>query len=187
MTPALSAWNPTPASAAMIESVLRWRRIDPGTQVATVSERMLQMVNEGQLDRDFLNWCRSPESPPFMAALEKNWARLLFTSFALATYAHGHHIQAMKVSSFMPFWKLSSMTKYCAPHAKLDGVVARFDDPVWQFILPPNGWCCACLLESLDGSEPEMRAGLRKIVSPEMKQLCTLWLDEEPDRLLKFF
>jgi SPP1 gp7 family putative phage head morphogenesis protein len=38
-------------------------------------------------------------------------------------------------------------------HAKLDGLIAAVDDPIWQKIAPPNGYNCRCTVELVSGAD----------------------------------
>jgi SPP1 gp7 family putative phage head morphogenesis protein len=51
----------------------------------------------------------------------------------------------------LPFWRYRTMedTSVRPNHAALNMFVARYDDPVWNRILPPLGFNCRCMVESL--------------------------------------
>lgn len=34
-------------------------------------------------------------------------------------------------------------------HAKLNGRIFRYDDPIWKYLYPPNGWGCRCRTRAL--------------------------------------
>ncbi|EPR1976546.1 phage minor head protein, partial [Yersinia enterocolitica] len=47
---------------------------------------------------------------------------------------------------FRPYWeRVAVMDRLTRPkHAALNGFTARYDDPVWQFMYPPDGYRCRC-------------------------------------------
>ena len=168
-------------AARMAEQILLWNGIDPRECVLAISARMLGLVAQEALDRDFVRWCRSAEAPQLLARLDKKWASLLFTSVALAAYSHRNRSTLLAVSSGMPYWVLGCMTQACAPHSTLDGFAAKFDDPIWQFIYPPNGWMCGCSVLAFSGDEREVAEGLGRAVPPELKRACISWLHVRPN------
>jgi SPP1 gp7 family putative phage head morphogenesis protein len=72
----------------------------------------------------------------------------------------------------LPFWRYCTMQDQCVRpnHAALEGFVARYDDPVWNRILPPLGFNCRCTVEPLLFSEAEERLG-GKINTPGEQRL----------------
>ena len=42
-------------------------------------------------------------------------------------------------------------------HKAMDGMVFRFDDPIWDTHYPPNGWNCRCRVRALTESQVEAR------------------------------
>jgi hypothetical protein len=178
-----SAYEPPPLSEEMVKRVFLWNGIQDVPAVS-VLKQIISLVNDGKTDTEFLRWCHGPDAPLAVAALEKKWMRLLFQSIALATFAHQEHLDVVSCVNVFPFWQLCCATRYCISHASLDGFVARFDDAVWEWLQPPNGWLCGCSIVPL--LEKEGEAGQRRylIVAPEMLRACTRWIDERPDHIL---
>jgi len=174
-----------PLAKAMIEQVLRWNQIDPDQTAALISDQVLQMVRDGSTERDFVKWCRSSAAPSKVVGLEKNWTSLLFSSVALATYSHHHYLESVKVSAFLPYWAISSMTERCSLHSSLDGFPAKSDDPVWRDVHPPNGWLCGCLVSPLDARDAAREPGLNREISPHVRSACRGWLTTRPDHILR--
>ncbi|BAS32832.1 minor head protein and DNA pilot [Ralstonia phage RS138] len=77
---------------------------------------------------------------------------------------------------FRPYWQyIAVMDGRTRPsHAALHGRVYRYDDPIWQYLFPPNGYNCRCRVVAL--SERDMRAkGL--VLSSSDGQLVTREID----------
>jgi hypothetical protein len=170
-----------PLSLAMIERVLGWNEIDPADVGPVIADRILQFVRDGSIDRDFIKWLRSPDAPNSVTNLDKKWAALLFGSISLVTYSHHNYQQSLAVSEGLPYWQLDCMTVFCASHSVLDGLVARFDDPIWKSIYPPNGWLCGCGVSPMVEEEALEEKGINMKVSPEILATCRNWLDVRPD------
>lgn len=76
-------------------------------------------------------------------------------------YMAGRYRQQMANADARPFWMYVAIadTKTRAEHARLNGKVFRWDDPIWQVIYPPNGWNCRCRIRALTAAQVE-RMGL---------------------------
>jgi SPP1 gp7 family putative phage head morphogenesis protein len=59
-------------------------------------------------------------------------------------------------------------------HLALDGVVASFDDPIWEALRPPLDWECRCMLESVTHDDLEAE-------SKQLQRVGSLYL---PKRLV---
>lgn len=169
-----------PLARRMICRVLQWNGIDPAGCVELVSAEILRLTCAGRLDQDFVRWCDSAEAPQAISGLERKWRELLFGSVTSATYSAHHQACFLRVANALPYWEMFCMTPYCAQHAALDGFVAKYDDPVWESIYPPNGWMCGCSVGAIAASDPNAaRSGTRE-VSPELRKLCSTWLSRRP-------
>ncbi|MDD5249651.1 MAG: phage minor head protein [Rhodocyclaceae bacterium] len=58
-----------------------------------------------------------------------------------------------------PWWEyVAVMDSRTRPtHAALNGVVARYDDPFWQFFYPPNGFNCRCRVRAYSDGDVKAR------------------------------
>ena len=54
-----------------------------------------------------------------------------------------------------PYWtRVAVMDLRTRPaHAALNGLTARYDDPIWQFAYPPDGWGCRCRVRARSQSD----------------------------------
>jgi hypothetical protein len=76
------------------------------------------------------------------------WHTNMRTSFAAGRYKQ---MTDPDVLAHMPWW-LYDHTTVVNPreqHQAMDGKVWRYDDPVWRWIYPPNGWGCNCRVRPL--------------------------------------
>ena len=70
----------------------------------------------------------------------------IFQTNMQAAYNAGRYEEQLANVEFRPFWeRVAVMDTHTRPaHAALNGFVARYDDPVWQFMYPPDGYHCRC-------------------------------------------
>ena len=165
-----------PMSEGMIGRVFAWCGVVASDAVPAAAQEIGRCVNEGKTARDFVNQVRGAKPLSPLASLDKSWLSLLFNSVALATYAHRHHRDAVVASRMFPFWRISTLTPACAEHATLDRFTARFDDPIWEKIMPPNSWCCGCLLEPVMDAHPVVS----NPPSQAVQESCVRWIDRKP-------
>jgi len=126
----------------MTERVLGWAGVRELSDTPLVLAQIVEMVNRGARESEFLNWCRNCHGSMDLNFIDNRWAKLLFGSVALAIYSEYHRQQNLAVVSTLPYWILWVQTEYCAGHRSLNRFAARWDDPVWKSIHPPNGWMC---------------------------------------------
>lgn len=83
-----------------------------------------------------------------------NWrSRVIWHTNVRTSFAAGRYQQMTDpaVVAHMPWW-LYDHTTVVNPreqHQAMDGKVWRYDDPVWSWIYPPNGWGCNCRVRPL--------------------------------------
>ena len=88
--------------------------------------------------------------------------------------------QMLANARFRPYWMyVAVMDGRTRPsHAALNGRVFRYDDPIWQYLYPPNGYNCRCRVVAL--SERDMkRRGL--VLSSSDGMLVTREIDAGVD------
>ena len=173
-----------PLAVQMVTQVLQWNSIDAETAAPVIADKILAIVIAEDYPRALWNWCTSGEAPTGVARLSRKWAELLYSSVTLHIFSADRRKSMLDVSKALPMWRCDSPTGFCAPHRALDGFTARFDDPIWERIYPPNGWVCGCsVLSARDGGEIGFKAS-KRIIPPEIVLQCTSWIDKRPDREL---
>lgn len=87
-----------------------------------------------------------------------------------------------------PFWQyvaiLDGRTR--PSHRAMNGKVFRYDDPIWQYFYPPNGWGCRCRVKTLSGSNLERR-GLLAESSAGMLDMGKVSLRSGEERVMAMF
>lgn len=76
-----------------------------------------------------------------------------------SAYMAGRYKAALEVTGTHPYWMyIATMDHRTRPsHAALHGKVFRWDDPIWQHIVPPNGYNCRCRFVAITEAELERR------------------------------
>ncbi|HCO1351786.1 phage minor head protein [Citrobacter freundii] len=76
--------------------------------------------------------------------------RTIFETNMQASYAAGRYAEQMANTEFRPIWeRVAVMDTHTRPlHARLNGFTARYDDPAWQFMYPPDGYHCRCRIRA---------------------------------------
>lgn len=87
---------------------------------------------------------------------------VIFRTNAQGAYMAGRYETQLANVDQAPFWQyVAVMDGRTRPaHAALNGLVARWDDPIWRTIYPPNGFNCRCRVRTLTAADVEQR-GLR--------------------------
>lgn len=75
------------------------------------------------------------------------------------SYAVGHYNEMIANVDARPYWQYNAvMDKRTRPmHAFFNGLVFRYDDPIWDKLYPPNDWGCRCWVSALSQREVESR------------------------------
>lgn len=83
--------------------------------------------------------------------------RTIFETNMQAAYGAGRYEEQMANAEFRPVWeRVAVMDLRTRPrHAALNGFTARYDDPVWQFMYPPDGYHCRCRIRARSLAEAE--------------------------------
>lgn len=81
----------------------------------------------------------------------------IFQTNMQSAYNAGRYEEQMANAEFRPFWeRVAVMDLRTRPrHAALNGFTARYDDPVWQFMYPPDGWRCRCRVRARSARDVE--------------------------------
>lgn len=99
----------------------------------------------------------------------RNWRTRVIYETNLRTAHQAGRLKQMrdpKIVKSRPYWRYvhaeTRVPKSPRPqHEAWDGLVLRYDDPIWETIYPPNGWKCSC------GVGTVSRAGLKRLGKSE--------------------
>lgn len=99
----------------------------------------------------------------------RNWrSRVIYETNLRQSYNAGRWTQLYALKDVLPYWRYRHSDAVETPrpiHESWNFKIWRWDDPIWQYISPANGWGCQCWIEGL--SERDMqRDGLQ--VSPPL-------------------
>ncbi len=77
--------------------------------------------------------------------------KTIFRANIGSAYMAGRYRRQLAAVNERPYWQyVAVMDSRTRPsHAILNGKVFRWDDPIWQYIYPPNGWGCRCLVRNI--------------------------------------
>jgi SPP1 gp7 family putative phage head morphogenesis protein len=72
-----------------------------------------------------------------------------------SSYMAGRYHQMVQGAQSHPYWQYVAVmdSKTRPSHAAMNGRVFRWDDPVWQFLYPPNGFNCRCRVVALSAAD----------------------------------
>jgi SPP1 gp7 family putative phage head morphogenesis protein len=81
--------------------------------------------------------------------------RTIFDTNVASAYMAGRYAQMVEGADSHPFWRYHAIDdgRTRPSHAQMDGLVARWDDPVWSDWWPPNGFNCRCTVSPLTEAE----------------------------------
>lgn len=87
--------------------------------------------------------------------------KTIYRTNTQTAYMAGRYRRQLASSESHPYWQYVSIQDQSTrpSHAKLNGKVFRYDDPIWQYLYPPNGWGCRCRVRALTAAQVE-RMGL---------------------------
>ncbi|NWO05559.1 MAG: minor capsid protein [Alteromonadaceae bacterium] len=68
-----------------------------------------------------------------------------------SSYMAGRYRRQLALVDERPYWQyVAVMDSRTRPsHRAMNGRVFRWDDPIWQYLYPPNGWNCRCRVRNL--------------------------------------
>lgn len=66
-------------------------------------------------------------------------------------YMAGRYREQLANVDDRPYWMYVAIkdSQTRPSHARLNGRIFRYDDPIWKHIYPPNGWGCRCRVRAL--------------------------------------
>ena len=76
-----------------------------------------------------------------------------------SAYMAGRYSAALEATDTHPYWMYVAVndSRTRPSHSALHGKVWRWDDPIWQTLLPPNGFNCRCRIIALSEAEVKSR------------------------------
>lgn len=112
-----------------------------------------------------------------------------FRTNVQSAYMAGRYQEQVATAAARPWWQyLAVMDSSTRPsHAALHNRVFRWDDPIWRYIYPMNGFGCRCRVRARTDGELQ-RSGLA--VSSSTGKLSTImvqpWADRPPVEVTRF-
>lgn len=99
-----------------------------------------QALNQAKDYNDFKNRAEK------IVNVYRRYLKTEYFSAINSSEAASRYFDLKRKSNVYQLWKYTTAgdEKVREEHAKLDGVVLRHDDPLWNKIYPPNGWRCRC-------------------------------------------
>lgn len=76
-------------------------------------------------------------------------------------YMRGKYEQMTRNSTARPYWLYDAIndSRVRASHLAMDGMIRRWDDPIWNTWYPPAGYRCRCSVISLTEAQARIRSG----------------------------
>ncbi|MDD3236822.1 MAG: phage minor head protein [Candidatus Gastranaerophilales bacterium] len=67
----------------------------------------------------------------------------------------GRYLEQLEDVDFAPYFQYEAILdeRTRPEHRALNDKVFRYDDPIWAYIYPPNGWGCRCIVRNLTEDE----------------------------------
>jgi len=87
--------------------------------------------------------------------------KTIYRTNTQTAYMAGRYRRQLAASETHPYWQYVAIDDVATrpAHRALNGKVFRWDDPIWQYLYPPNGWGCRCRVRALTESQLQ-RMGL---------------------------
>jgi len=168
----------------IVDRLLGWSGITSAKVSETILEMALEVGKCGQTERVFRTLCEDSELPE-IRFLARPVVELLFHHVVMAGYTdvQTNSERDPMIDHVFPYRMLWTGPTQCLDHASIDRFVAKINDPIWQFVTPPNGWWCGCGVTPMIESEALSEPGINFIVSPEVALICVDWINHKPDCL----
>lgn len=79
----------------------------------------------------------------------------IFRTNTQTAYMAGRYKQMRENVEFRPYWMYVAVedARTRPAHARFHGRVFRYDDPIWQYLFPPNGFNCRCSVRALSEAD----------------------------------
>ncbi len=147
----------TRASAFTVSNWTSWNFL------SDIQTSIGEAIAEGQT---YSNWFKSVSDKVKAEGFKEVVAGQMYTVFnqaVLNTYAVERYQGLRAASTLRPFWQYLTVNdgNVRPEHQKLHGKIYRFDDPIWSWLYPPNGYNCRCYIKTF--SERQMKAQGRRV------------------------
>jgi len=88
--------------------------------------------------------------------------RTVYQTNLQGSFMAGRYVAQLENSDQRPYWKYVAVLDHRTRprHRALAGRVFRYDDPIWRYIYPPNGYNCRCRVVALSQADFEADGGL---------------------------
>jgi len=131
--------------------------------IERVKQVIAQAIEEGWTREEGIHRLNAELIAAGVEALDCYHSELLWETGTTTAYMQ-RRVQQMAdpdVVRALPYWRFRTAEDYRVRpnHAALEGFVARYNDPVWDRIIPPLGFNCRCQVEPLLRSEAEKILG----------------------------
>lgn len=79
----------------------------------------------------------------------------IFQNNINSAYSVGRFKQQLEDVDIAPYFQyMCILDENTRPeHRAMHGKIFRYDDPIWAYLLPPNGWGCRCFIRALTAEE----------------------------------
>ncbi|WP_336288645.1 phage head morphogenesis protein [Bartonella sp. CB60] len=96
----------------------------------------------------------------------------IYWSNVMSAHAAGEWERTQNNKEFLPYltYALSSSEHKRLEHERWVGFTAPVDDPVWDWLYPPNGWRCKCSVRQVSRYEAENLGYKKDAQPPHVKQ-----------------
>lgn len=79
--------------------------------------------------------------------------RTIYRTNLQTAFQAGRYKQQFENADARPWWTYVSILDGVARHDGMHMKTFRFDDPIWQYLYPPNGWGCRCRVRAMSDSK----------------------------------
>ncbi len=103
----------------------------------------------------------------------RGWrSKVIYETNLSTSFSAGRREQLLSMTKTHPYWMYVHSDTVEHPrqeHLALDGLVLRWDDPLWRTHFPPNGWGCMCSVRALTKRQAIAMGKVRDDGEPSQK------------------